>query len=89
MILEWFLKLNIDVWKLFKNIILKYCFFLCELTIESVFMRYLFKLFILILLFSCNKNEEPQEQVNNNSSGEYTAADTLVGIDEEIQDTLV
>ena len=28
-------------------------------------MRNLFKLFTLILLFSCNKNEEPQEQVKN------------------------
>ena len=35
-------------------------------------MRYLFKLFTVILLFSCNKNEEPQEQVKNESQ------DTLV-----------
>ena len=31
--------------------------------IESAFMRNLFKLLSVILLFSCNKNEEPQEPV--------------------------
>ncbi len=44
-------------------------------------MRNLFKLFTVILLFSCNKNEAPQEQVKNDCIGEYTT--------EEIQDTLV
>ena len=43
-------------------------------------MRNLFKLFTVILLFSCNKNEEPQEEVKNDSAGEYSAADTLVKI---------
>ena len=44
-------------------------------------MRIIFKLFTIILLFSCNKNEAPQEQVKNDCIGEYTT--------EEIQDTLV
>ena len=48
-------------------------------------MRNLFKLFTVILLFSCNKNEEPQEQIENDSTGEGI----LVEIDQEIQDTLV
>ena len=52
-------------------------------------MRNLLRLFTIIFLFSCNKKEEPQEQVKNNSIEEYSAADTLVEIDEEIQDTLV
>ena len=52
-------------------------------------MRNLLRLFTIIFLFSCNKKEEPQEQVKNNSTEEYSAADTLVEIDEEIQDTLV
>ncbi len=38
---------------------------MCELTIESALMRNLFKLFTVILLFSCYKNEEPQELVKN------------------------
>ena len=48
-------------------------------------MRNLFKLFTVILLFSCDKNEEPQEQIENDSTGEVV----MVEIDEEIQDTLV
>jgi len=44
-------------------------------------MRNLFKLFTIILLFSCNKNEAPQDQDTNDCTGEYTT--------EEIQDTLV
>ncbi|MDA8849775.1 hypothetical protein N9I27_04260 [Flavobacteriaceae bacterium] len=44
-------------------------------------MRNLFKLFTVILLFSCNKNEAPQEQVKNDCIGEYTT--------EETQETLV
>ena len=44
-------------------------------------MRIIFKLFTIILLFSCNKNEDPQEQVTNDCTGEYAS--------EEIQDTLV
>jgi len=44
-------------------------------------MRIIFKLFTIILLFSCNKNQAPQEQVKNGCMGEYTT--------EEIQDTLV
>ena len=35
-------------------------------------MRNLFKLFSVILFFSCNKNESPQEQVKNDCTGEYT-----------------
>ena len=52
-------------------------------------MRNLLRLFTIIFLFSCNKKEEPQEQVKNNSTEEYSAADTLVEIDEGVQDTLV
>ncbi|MEK9977293.1 MAG: hypothetical protein VW689_05530, partial [Gammaproteobacteria bacterium] len=57
-------------------------------------MRNLFKLLTLILLFSCNKNEEPKEQVKNDSIGENSTPGILVEIDEEIhttksQDTLV
>ena len=44
-------------------------------------MRILFKLFTVILLFSCNKKENSQEQVTNDCIGEYIA--------EETQDTLV
>ena len=44
-------------------------------------MRIQFTLLTIILFFSCNKNEEPQEQVKNDCIGEYTT--------EEIQDTLV
>ena len=44
-------------------------------------MRNLFNLFTVILLFSCNKSEQPQEQVNNDSSEEYSITD--------IQDILV
>ena len=51
-------------------------------------MRNLFKLFTVILMFSCNKNEGPQEQVKNNSIEEYSAAETLVEIDEEIISTI-
>jgi hypothetical protein len=49
--------------------------------IKSAFMRILFKLFTVILLFSCNKKEDSQEQVTNDCIGEY--------IVEERQDTLV
>ena len=38
-------------------------------------MRNLINLFAVILLFSCNKNEEPQEQVNNDSTEEYSITD--------------
>ena len=38
-------------------------------------MRNLFNLFTVILLFSCNKSEQPQEQVNNDSSEEYSITD--------------
>ena len=44
-------------------------------------MRILFKLFTIILLFSCNKKEDFQEQVVNDCIGEQTT--------EEIEDTLV
>ena len=44
-------------------------------------MRILFKLFTVILLFSCNKKEDSQEQDTNDCIGEY--------IVEERQDTLV
>ena len=43
-------------------------------------MRNLFKLFTIILLFSCNK-KDPKDQDTNDCTGEYTT--------EEIQDTLV
>ncbi len=57
--------------------------------IKSAFLRDLFKLFTVILFFSCNKNEEPQEQVKNDCIGEFSSAPILAEIDEEIQDTLV
>ena len=41
-------------------------------------MRNLFKFFIVILLFSCNKNEEPKEQVNNDSTGENSTPGILL-----------
>jgi len=44
-------------------------------------MRILFNLFTIILMFSCNKKEDFQEQVANDCIGEYTT--------EEIEDTLV
>ena len=44
-------------------------------------MRILIKLFTIILLFSCNKKEDSQEQITNDFVGEYTT--------EEIQDTIV
>ena len=49
--------------------------------IISALMRILFKLFTIILLFSCNKKEDSQEQITNDCIGEYTT--------EEIQDTIV
>ncbi len=47
-------------------------------------MEYLIKLSIIIILFSCNKNEEPQEQNDLDCSGDYSTAGVLVDIDEEI-----
>jgi len=44
-------------------------------------MKTVLRLSIIILLFSCNKKEDPQEQVTNDCTGEYAS--------EEIQDTLV
>jgi len=44
-------------------------------------MKNVLRLSIIILLFSCNKKEDPQEQVTNDCTGEYAS--------EEIQDTLV
>ena len=44
-------------------------------------MKIVLKLSIIILLFSCNKNEASQEQVKNDCIGEYTT--------EEIQETIV
>ena len=52
-------------------------------------MKTVLRLSIIILLFSCKKKEDPQEQVTNDCTGEYTTAGMLVEIDEEIQDTLV
>ncbi|MEK9603227.1 MAG: hypothetical protein VW127_02265, partial [Flavobacteriaceae bacterium] len=52
-------------------------------------MKTVLRLSIIIILFSCNKKEDPQEQVTNDCIGEYTTAGILVEIDEEIQDTLV
>ena len=52
-------------------------------------MKIVLRLSIIFLLFSCNKKEDPQEQVNNDCTGEYTIAGKSVEIDEEIQDTLV
>ncbi len=47
-------------------------------------MRILFKLFTIILLFSCNKNEESQEKNDLNCSGDYSTAGILVDINDEI-----
>ena len=44
-------------------------------------MKTVLRLYIIILLFSCNKKEDPQEEVTNDCKGEYAR--------EEIQDTLV
>ena len=44
-------------------------------------MKIVLRLSIIIILFSCNKNEAPQEQVKNDCIGEYNT--------EEIQNTLV
>ena len=44
-------------------------------------MKTVLRLSIIILLFSCNKKEDPQEELNNDCKGEYAT--------EEIQDTLV
>jgi hypothetical protein len=44
-------------------------------------MKTVLRLSIIILLFSCNKKEDPQEEVTNDCKGEYAT--------EEIQDTLV
>ena len=52
-------------------------------------MKTVLRLSIIIILFSCNKNEESQEQVKNDCIGEYSTSGILVEIDEEIQDTLV
>mgnify|MGYP001471208059 FL=1 len=47
-------------------------------------MKYHIKLSIIILLFSCNKNEESQEQNDLDCSGDYSTAGVLVDINEEI-----
>jgi hypothetical protein len=47
-------------------------------------MKNLLKLSILVFLFSCNKNEEPKEQINIDCTGEYSTAGILVEINEEI-----
>ena len=52
--------------------------------IKSAFMRILFKLFTIILLFSCNVNEEPKEKNDLNCSGDYSTAGILVDINDEI-----
>ena len=44
-------------------------------------MKIVLRLSIIIILFSCNKNEAPKEQVKNDCIGEYNT--------EEIQNTLV
>ena len=46
-------------------------------------MKFIIKLFILLLLFSCTKNEN--QQVNNQevSSGDYSTIGVLVDINEE------
>ena len=41
-------------------------------------MKNLFKLFIVILLFSCSKNEESQEQDNQDTPQEQINQDALV-----------
>ena len=44
-------------------------------------MKTVLRFSIIIILFSCNKDEAPQEQTKNDCIGEYTT--------EEIQDTFV
>ena len=50
-------------------------------------MRNLFKLFTVILLFSCNKNEEPQEQVKNESQDTLVSA--FFGLDNALPSLLL
>ena len=52
-------------------------------------MKIVLSLSIIILLLSCNKKEDPQGQVTNDCTGEYTTAGILDEIDEETQDTIV
>ena len=47
-------------------------------------MRNLFKLFTIILFFSCEKNEDSKEQSDLNCYGDYSTAGILVDINEEI-----
>ena len=47
-------------------------------------MKYHIKLSIIILLFSCNKNEESQEQNHLYCLGDYSTAGILVDINEQI-----
>ena len=47
-------------------------------------MKNVLRLSIIIFLFSCNKNEDPQEQNDLNCSGDYSTAGILVDINEEI-----
>lgn len=50
-------------------------------------MKSVLKVFILLLILSCSKNEDPQEQNNTDCSGDYSTAGILVDINEEIYNT--
>ena len=47
-------------------------------------MKTVLKLFFLVFLLSCSKNEDSQEQKDSDCSGDYSTAGVLVDINEEI-----
>ena len=47
-------------------------------------MKSFLKLFFLLFLLSCSNNEGPQEQNDLDCSGDYSTAEILVDINEEI-----
>ena len=47
-------------------------------------MKSILKVFILLFILSCSKNEDSQEQNNTDCSGDYSTAGILVDINEEI-----
>ena len=47
-------------------------------------MKHVLKLFILLFILSCNKNETAQEQNNSECSGDYSTAEVLIDINKDI-----
>lgn len=47
-------------------------------------MKIVLILSIIIILFSCNKNEAPQEQVKNDCIGEYNTEEVEDGLNETL-----